>query len=106
MPKATTRSTGSHAGRNPISPRPIPLAGDLQRKTGPGWRRPAASLTGPAIQEPTINAQAQSAVSDRASFSEPIINRGEGTNTKVIDRASIELPSAYGDNPAGGVEVP
>jgi hypothetical protein len=91
----TLRNADAYATRNPIQPRPAALPEDRDRKRGPGTLRTAASLTGPSVQAPLINAAAQSARSNQVNFGPaPSVNRGEGTNARIIDRASLSLDQA------------
>src|SRR2546429_9916872 len=87
--------------RNPPQQRPQALPERRDRKLGPGTLRTPANVTGPARYQPLVNAQSQSARSNAASFGAPAIPRGEGVKSRTIDRASIELPSAYGYSPSG-----
>lgn len=51
--------------RNPIQPKPTSLPGDAKHY-GPGFRRTAGSLVGPAVKIPRINESAQSGPSKAA----------------------------------------
>jgi hypothetical protein len=90
------RPSNSHSSKNPPQAPPLSLPEQRDRKLGPGWRESDASRVGPAIQKPSINLS-QSARSDQASFSPASIARAESTNARVVNRADIALPSAYGD---------
>lgn len=92
--------------RNPAQQRPLALPERRDRKLGPGTLRTPADITGPPRFTPLINAQAQSARSNAATFAPQSINRLDALRSRVIDRASIALPSAYSDDAAGGVAIP
>jgi hypothetical protein len=89
MPNNSVREAAAHVTRNPIMPRPIPLAPNLKEKKGPGTLRTAASLAGPSVQIPSINAAAQSARSNAAAFGQIPINRSESTNARVGSRDGL-----------------
>jgi hypothetical protein len=70
------------------------LPGNLARKTGPGTRRVVGDTTGPAYAVPRINPNTQS---NRANEVKRNISPG---TSEIIDRASVQLPSAYRGAPA------
>lgn len=74
--------------RVPITPQPAKTAENIQRKRGPGTHRTALDVTGPNVVTPLINASAQSADSDRATFG-TIPGNDEDIPTRTIDREGL-----------------
>jgi hypothetical protein len=97
MPKATTRNPNP-AQRSPAQRVPRSLPADRSKKLGGGTLLTPADTAGPNRFQPTVNAQAQSGRSNAASFTPAEIARAESTNARVVDRADVALPSAYGED--------
>lgn len=75
--------------RNPAQPLPTSIPGD-NKHYGPGTRRTAASLVGPARKIPRVNESDQSSRSkqaDAGSFGESA--SGKGDDVKVISRDGL-----------------
>jgi len=83
------RENNAHATRNPVQPRPASLPEDRRTKRGPGTSRTAASIVGPAIEQPLTNSAAQSDRSNTAAYGSIPINRGAGTNARTISRDGL-----------------